>query len=81
MQGLHPSYRGGIDWASNKHAVCVLDAGYRAARARGCDHPHAVRILARAWARVLWRCWQDRTLYDPAQHGRALPFLPSPAVA
>lgn len=41
---------------------------YRRAKGRGCDHPHAVRILARAWVRVLWRTWQDRTLYDPARH-------------
>lgn len=44
-------------------------AVYDRARARGCDHPHAVRILARTWIRVLWRCWQDRTSYDPARHG------------
>ena len=30
---------------------------------------HAVRILARAWLRVIWRCWQDHTPYDPARHG------------
>jgi transposase len=42
---------------------------YSRARARGCDHPHAIRILGRAWARVLWRCWQDQTPYDPAKHG------------
>ena len=29
------------------------------ARARGLDHPHAIRVLARAWIRVIWRCWQD----------------------
>jgi len=63
-------------WADNsRHAHPWAAAVYRAARARGCDHPHAVRILARAWVRVLWRCWQARTLYDPAKHGRALPFL------
>jgi transposase len=39
---------------------------YDKAIARGCDHPHAVRILARAWAHVIWRCWQDHTPYDPA---------------
>ena len=38
---------------------------YGAARARGHDHPHAVRILARAWLFVLWHCWQDNTTYDP----------------
>ena len=34
-------------------------------------HPHAGRILARAWVYVIWRCWQDRVPYDPARH-RAL---------
>lgn len=41
---------------------------YDRARRRGCAHPHAVRILARAWLRVLWRCWQDRRPYDPQLH-------------
>jgi transposase len=44
---------------------------YDHAIARGHDHPHAVRILARAWAHVIWRCWQDNLSYDPSQH-RAL---------
>ena len=44
---------------------------YNRARARNHDHPHAVRILARAWVDVIWRCWQDGVAYDPAQH-RAL---------
>ncbi len=41
---------------------------YDKAIARGCDHPHAVRILARARAHVIWRCWQDHAPYDPAAH-------------
>ena len=41
---------------------------YSRAIARGCDHPHAIRILARAWTRVIWRCWQDGAPYDPALH-------------
>ena len=32
-------------------------------------HPHAVRVLARAWTAVIWRCWQDNIPYDPARHG------------
>jgi transposase len=44
---------------------------YDRARDRGHDHPHAVRILARAWLHVIWHCWQDGVAYDPAQH-RAL---------
>jgi transposase len=42
---------------------------YRRARARGQDHPHAIRTLGRAWIRVLWRCWHDEVPYDPARHG------------
>jgi transposase len=42
---------------------------YARARARGMRHPHAVRVLARAWTGVIWRCWQDHTTYDPARHG------------
>lgn len=42
---------------------------YRRARARGQDHPHAIRTLGRAWIRVLWRCWRDEVPYDPARHG------------
>ena len=30
-----------------------------------------MRVLARAWLYVIWRCWQDATRYDPDQH-RAL---------
>jgi transposase len=41
---------------------------YDDAVARGKDHPHAVRIVARAWLYVIWHCWQDSTPYDPARH-------------
>ena len=69
-------------WADNsRHQSPWAAAMYKCARDRGCDHPHAVRILARAWLRVLWRCWQDRVLYDPQRHGRALSFVPSAAAA
>ena len=54
--------------ADSRHASCRAAAIYDAARARGKDHPHAVRILARAWIYVIWRCWQDGTAYDPARH-------------
>ena len=38
---------------------------YNDARAVGKDHQHAIRILARAWIRVTWRCWVDSIPYDP----------------
>jgi transposase len=54
---------------NSRHASPWADHIYRAARRRGADHPHAIRILAKAWSRVIWRCWQDRTPYDPTRHG------------
>jgi transposase len=44
---------------------------YAQARASGKDHPHAIRILARAWIRVIWPCWINGTPYDPGKHGAA----------
>jgi transposase len=41
---------------------------YASARARGQDHPRAIRTLGRAWCRVLWKCWQDGVAYDPDRH-------------
>lgn len=42
---------------------------YRRARGRGCDHAHAIRILGRAWVRVIFRMWQEGSPYDRARHG------------
>ena len=72
-------------WGCNKRlrkAFCTLadstrhwhpwaQALYATAIARGHEHPRAIRTLGRAWCRVVWQCWQTRTLYDPARH-RAL---------
>ena len=54
--------------ADSRHASPWAAAIYDAARARGKDHPLAVRITARAWTYVIWRCWHDGTGYDPAKH-------------
>jgi transposase len=78
----------GFRWAADKQlrdAVCDFAGDsrranpwandlYNRARARGHDHPHAVRILARAWLHIIWRCWQDNTIYEPTKH-RALQKL------
>ncbi|HEY9105549.1 MAG TPA: IS110 family transposase [Roseateles sp.] len=57
---------------NSRHANLWARGIYTAARQRGCDHPHAVRILARAWLRVLWRAWTDRVAYNPQLHLGAL---------
>lgn len=56
---------------NSRHASPWAAQVYADARARGHDHPHAVRVLARAWIRVIWRCWIDQTPYDPTRHGNA----------
>jgi transposase len=57
--------------ADSRHANPWAARLYQQARGRGHRHPHAVRIVARAWLHVIWRCWQDHQPYDPAHH-RAL---------
>ena len=57
---------------NSRHANAWARSIYQAARGRGCDHTHAIRILARAWLRVIWRAWIDRKPYDPALHGSAV---------
>jgi transposase len=78
----------GFRWAADKQlrdAVCDFASDsrranpwaadpYRKAIQRGHDHPHAVRILARAWLYVIWHCWQDHRPYEPGRH-RALQQL------
>ena len=41
---------------------------YADARARGKPNPHATRIVARAWLRVIWACWHTNTPYHPCAH-------------
>jgi transposase len=76
----------GFRWACNKrfraaittfadnsrHASPWAAKIYNDARASGKDHQHATRILARAWIRVIYRCWLDGVPYDPARHGAAV---------
>jgi transposase len=56
---------------NSRHASAWAAAVYTRALGRGCDHSHAIRILARAWVRVLWRCWQNHTPYDVTRHRAA----------
>lgn len=66
-------------WANNsRHENPWAQQVYSRARERGCDHPHATRILARAWIRVLWRCWQDQRPYQPERHRAATKLRQQP---
>jgi transposase len=46
-------------WAADRYAH---------ARHHGHNHRRALRTLGRAWSRIIWRCWQNRTPYDPNRH-------------
>ena len=65
-----------IDFAADsRHGSPWAATIYNRHRAAGKTHQHATRFLARAWLRVIWRCWQDHTAYDPLTHGGNQPFL------
>jgi transposase len=79
------TFRWACDKRLRKHMCVLADSTrhwhpwarevYQRARARGCQHPHAIRILGRAWTRVIWRCWQNHSPYDPALHGNLTQLL------
>lgn len=54
---------------NSRHSSLWAAELYASARARGKRHPHAIRILMRAWMRVIWACWTSDTAYDPEIHG------------
>jgi transposase len=72
----------GFRWACDKQlrdAICDFAGDsrraspwaadlYQRARNRGHDHPHAVRILARAWLDIIWHCWHDGIACNPERH-------------
>ena len=60
---------------NSRHASPWAAKVYADAIARGHDHPHAVRVLTRAWIRVIYRCWNDGVPYDPNNHGNASKLL------
>jgi transposase len=81
------SFRWACDKRLREAVACLADSTrhhhpwarsvYARARSRGLDHPHAIRVLGRAWLRVLWRCWQDEVPYDPAKHGNLRRLQPT----
>jgi hypothetical protein len=48
----------------------ILNCQDRGARHSAPDQ--GIRILARAWIRLIYRCWLDGVPYDPVQYGAAV---------
>jgi transposase len=53
---------------NSRHSSAWASDSYGRARTRGARHPHAIRIVARGWVRVIWACWTTDTPYDPSRH-------------
>jgi transposase len=67
---------------TTRHTTPWAAAAYQRARERGCQHAHAIRIVARTWCRVLWTCWQKREPYDPSKHrSKQLELVPEQKAA
>jgi transposase len=62
-------------WAFNSIKLSPwANTAFRAGRDERGQHYHrALRGLAARWMRVLWRCWTDGTVYDPAKHLTTIP--------
>jgi transposase len=58
-----------VEWAAETIPRSFwAGAYYRQQRAKGCSHQAALRALAFKWVRILYRCWQARTLYDESTY-------------
>lgn len=58
-----------VGWADNsRHDSPWAKNIYDTAREQNKRHPHAVRILARSWLRIIYACWRDGACYDPLTH-------------
>ena len=55
-------------------------AYYGPQRNKGCGHHTAVRALAYKWQRIIWKCWQTRTIYKEAIYEAALKKNKSPLI-
>ena len=63
---------------NSRHSSAWAAKIYDDARTRHKRHPHAARILARAWLRVIWACYRDGTCYDPNTHQANSKIKPGP---
>jgi transposase len=62
-----------VEWAAEsiRHSFWAR-VYYQQQRDKGKAHQAAVRALAFKWIRILYRCWQDRTLYKESVYLNAL---------
>jgi transposase len=73
---LHQTFHEYADHSRKKSVWAA--AYYRMLKARGMGHHCALRSLAFKWQRIMYRCWQTRTMYDEARHLQQLRLRQSP---
>ena len=66
---------------TKRHRSAWAAAFYLQQRNKGCGFHTAVRALAYKWQRIIWRCWQDRSVYKEEVYEAALTKSGSPLVA
>jgi transposase len=68
-----------VEWAAEsiRHSFWAR-VYYQQQRDKGKSHQAAVRALAFKWLRILFRCWQNRTIYDESVYLNALKRRGSP---
>jgi transposase len=62
------------------HHSAWARAYYDLQRERGKSHHAAIRALAFKWIRIIYRCWQERSVYDEARYIQGLWARRSPLV-
>jgi transposase len=68
-----------VEWAAQTVVWCPwAKEFYQTMQKRGTNRQTILRALAFKWARILWRCWQERTPYDEAKYMAALRRRNSP---
>ena len=71
-----------VEWAGQTIVFCPwAKAYYEHQRAKGAAHHAILRALAFKWLRILWRCWQQRKLYQEESYLRQLEKRRSPIAA
>jgi len=70
-----------IEWANKSiHHSFWAQMFYQQQRERGKSHQAAIRALAFKWIRIVFRCWQERRLYDESTYLSALQKRGSPLI-
>lgn len=58
-----------VEWACQAARFCPWSkAYYDQQKKKGKNHWAIMRSLAFIWIRILWKCWQTRTPYNPARY-------------